>query len=105
MRKLITALLAAVMIVSMFVIGVSAEPVVINNAEDWANMAADGDYKLGADITVDAIYASKFTGTIDGNGKTITTSVTLFNEFEGSISNLTIAGDINVNDAGVRGAA
>ncbi|MBO7359663.1 MAG: hypothetical protein J6V48_00910 [Clostridia bacterium] len=105
MRKLITALLAAVMIVSMFVIGVSAEPVVINNAEDWANMAADGDYKLGADITVDAIYANKFTGTIDGNGKTITTSVTLFNEFEGSISNLTIAGDINVNDAGVRGAA
>jgi len=106
MRKVLTSLLAAVMILSMFVIGASAdEPVVISTPEEWAGMAADGNYKLGADITINAMYANKFTGTIDGNGKTITTSVTLFNEFDGSLSNLTIAGDINVNDADVRGAA
>ena len=73
-----------------------AAPVEIATAGDFAAMAADGNYILTADITVAATYKTKFTGTFDGNGKTITTSVVLFDTLEGAtIKNLTIAGEIN----------
>lgn len=76
-----------------------AAPVEIATAEDFAAMKADGNYILTADITVAATYASAFTGTFDGNGKTITTSVVLFKTLTGAtIKNLTVAGEVTVKD-------
>ena len=44
----------------------------IGTAEKFDEMQPDGTYRLTADITVTKPYANEFTGTFDGNGKTIT---------------------------------
>ena len=106
MRKLLAIILCAVMTLSLVVVGASAaDPEVITTAEQFAAMTADGNYKLGADIAIAATYADTFTGTLDGDGHTITATATLFDTFAGTVKNLKIEGDINVNDGGVRGAA
>ena len=106
MRKLLAIILGAVMMLSLVIVGASAaDPEVITTAEQFAAMAADGNYKLGADIAVAATYTDTFTGTFDGDGHTITATATLFDTVAGTVKNLKIAGDINVNDGGVRGAA
>ena len=51
---------------------ITASPIAIDSAEDFLAMEADGFYKLTADITLSASYAETFTGTLDGNGYTIT---------------------------------
>ena len=97
MRKLLAILLGAVMVLSLAVVGVSAaEPEVITTAEQFAGMTADGSYKLGADITISASYANAFTGTFDGDGKTITLDgVPAFKKLTGAtVSNLTLAGNV-----------
>ena len=66
----------------------------INSAADFAAMDPDGTYYLASDITISKTYANDFTGTLDGNGKTITTSVPVFNQLNGTVKNLTIAGNI-----------
>ena len=97
MRKTLSLILGIVMIVSMFSVGVfAAEGTAINNAEEFKNMAADGNYYLAADITVDETYEPDFTGTLDGNGKTITVSAPLFKQMNGTIKNLTVAGNIDI---------
>lgn len=69
----------------------------ITSADDFAAMDADGKYYLAKDITVSATYTTNFIGTFDGNGKTITTTVApLFSEFNGTLKNLTVAGDVTI---------
>lgn len=91
--RLLAMVISLMMIVATFPMGmitVSAEPTAtvnpqgqaINSAEEFATMAADGTYYLAADITLTATYAAAFTGIFDGNGKTITTSVPVFNRLE-----------------------
>ena len=117
MKKALVILLALTMVMSMMAIapiGVAAEDEVaigsvaadykpegtaIKTAEEFAAMDPAGTYYLANDITVDATYASDFTGTFDGNGKTITTSVPLFVALDGNVKNLTIAGNIIVTVA------
>ena len=100
MRKLIAIILCAVMTLSVAVVGVSAaDPEVITTAEQFAAMAADGNYKLGQDITIAASYANKFTGILDGDGKKITTSAPLFADLSGTVKNLTIEGAVDGTDA------
>ena len=114
MKRALLILLALTMIASMTAIaplGVAAEEeeldvgtvaadykpegTAINSAADFAAMTADGKYYLTADITIDATWKGSFTGTFDGNGKTITTTVApLFEEFNGTLLNLTTAGDV-----------
>ncbi len=98
MKKIISIILCAVMVLSMFgIISVSAAPTgtAINSEAEFAAMTADGVYYLNSDITVSASYAGEFKGTFDGNGKTITANnVPLFETFSGKVSNLTITGDI-----------
>ena len=103
MRKLLAIILAVVMMLSLAIVGVSAaEPEVITTAEQFAAMTADGNYKLGADITISASYG-EFKGTFDGDGKTITTTVPVFATLTGAtVKNLTIEG--NVSDKGHVGA-
>ncbi len=98
MKKTISIILCAVMILSMFgIMSVSAAPTgtAINSEADFAAMTADGTYYLNSDITISATYAGEFKGTLDGNGKTLTVNnVPLFATFSGIVTNLTIRGDI-----------
>lgn len=68
----------------------------IRTAEEFAAMSASGSYYLAADITLSASYASVFTGTLDGRGYTVTTSVPMFTDMSGTVKNLKVKGDINV---------
>ena len=116
MKKALVILLALTMVMSMMAIapiGASAEDelavgavaadykpegTAVNTAAEFAAMAADGKYYLAADITIDATYSVNFTGTLDGNGKTITTNVPVFAEFNGTLLNVTVKGYIETTD-------
>ena len=88
------------------------EGTAITNAAEFAAMAPDGKYYLASDITIDATWNggaelngtassnTAFTGTFDGNGKTITTTVPLFGLISGTVKNLTVAGDITSSTIG-----
>ncbi|MCQ2428226.1 MAG: hypothetical protein MJ137_07505 [Clostridia bacterium] len=99
MRKFISILLVALMVVSLAAVSVSAaDTVEVATAEQFASMPADGNVKLTADITIDASYAEAFTGTFDGNGHTVTVSAPMFSTLTGAtVSNLTINGKIAVS--------
>jgi len=58
-----------------------------------------GKYYLKNDITVSATIEVTFTGTIDGNGKTITVSAPVFTDFSGTLKNAVIAGAIDESGA------
>ena len=113
MKKALVILLALTMVMSMFaMVPASAadeelavgqvaadykpEGTAINNAAEFAAMDPAGTYYLAADITIDETYALDFTGTFDGNGKSITTSVPVFAEFDGVLKNLTTKGAVNI---------
>ena len=101
MRKILALVLSVMMLMTLccFALPVSAaEGTPINTAEEFAAMAADGTYYLNADITISASYATPFTGTLDGNGKTVTVSAPMFRELNGTVKNLTINGNITAND-------
>lgn len=109
MRKIISVALTVVMLLSLVVVGTVAAP----NAADIGKVAAGykpegtgiaslaeatdpaGKYYLTADIKIDATLPVTFTGTIDGNGHTLTVSVPVFEHFAGTIKNLTIAGSVD----------
>ncbi len=109
MKKIISLALCLTLIFSMVVIAASAAP----NAEEVGKVAAGyapagtgiasladatdlaGNYYLTADVTVAATIPGTFTGTIDGNGHTITVSAPLFAEFNGTIKNAILAGGVD----------
>ena len=100
--RLLAMIISFMMIVAAIPMGmvtVSAEPTAtvnpqgqaINSAEEFAAMTADGTYYLAADITLTATYAEAFKGTFDGNGKTITTNVPVFNRLDNAtVGNFTV---------------
>ena len=94
--KILAMTIAVVMIISMIPMGalaVSATPAgkAINSAADFADMSADGTYYLAADIELSETYATTFIGTFDGNGRTIKTSVPVFDRVEdATIGNFTV---------------
>lgn len=108
MKKITSVFLSALMILASFcaVIPASAAPsgTPINTAEDFKNMSADGTYYLNADITLAETYATTFTGTLDGNGHTVTVSVPMFKQMNGTVKNLITVGEIDVS-ATVTGAS
>ncbi len=72
----------------------AGEPIAINAAGDFYAMSLDGNYYLNADITLDATFTGTFTGKLDGKGHTITVSLPIFTELNGTVSDLTIKGNI-----------
>ena len=74
--------------------GYTPEGTAITSAAEFAAMTSDGNYYLANDITLTASYGGLFSGTLDGNGKTVTTTVALFKMFNGTVKNLTVEGDI-----------
>lgn len=75
----------------------------IRSAADFAAMSASGSYYLANDISISTTYANAFTGVLNGMGHTITASVPLFAEMNGTVKDLTVAGNITVSD-GYNGA-
>jgi len=101
MKKIISIALALTMIASLLAVGISAaytpEGIAITDAAGFAAMDPAGSYYLANDITIDATYAATFAGTLDGNGKTITTSVPVFAVLgSATVKNLKIAGEIAI---------
>ena len=80
--------------------------VAVTNEAEFLAMAADGNYYLANDITVTATWNAgaaadptpknntPFTGTFDGNGKTVTVSAPMFAYLNGTIKNFTVVGEV-----------
>ena len=80
----------------------------ITTAADFAAMDAAGTYYLASDITLTEMYSkANFTGTLDGNGKTITLSgiPTAIKEMKGAtVSNLNLVVDYTFTASAAGGA-
>lgn len=108
MKKILSLVLVLCMALSAFVLPAfaaegdttatlppaDADALPIATADDFLGMAATGNYKLTADITLTASYEGDFTGTFDGQGHTVTTSVPMFKDFGGTAKNFTVKGEI-----------
>lgn len=100
MKKAIALLLILATITSFGAVTAAAqesapEGTPITDAAGFSAMQAGHSYYLANDITIDSTYPDTFEGTLDGNGKTITTSAPLFTTVgNATIRNLTIAGRI-----------
>ena len=104
MKRFISIIVAIAMVATLFTIlpfsasadestEVKPEGTAVKTAEEFAAMTS-GIYYLDADITVSVTNAT-FSGTLNGNGHTITTSVPLFSILgDATVKNLTIAGDL-----------
>ena len=106
MKKALCLIMAIAMILSMSMISVYAEDILliapapapegtaITDAAGFAAMDPAGTYYLANNITISEPYAQAFTGTFDGNGKTVTISQPMFADFGGKIKNLTVEGSV-----------
>ena len=102
MKKSFILILAAIVLTAAMIIlpvAVSAkeeagDPVAVSDAAGFAAMASGGTYYLTADITVSETHLTAFSGTFDGKGHKITTSVTLFDTFEGTAKDFTLEGAV-----------
>ena len=101
MKKTLSVIMAICMILSICAFSVSAAPAgtAISSEAEFLAMDAAGTYYLANDITLNASYAAVFTGTLDGNGKTVTVSAPMFANFAGTAKNFTIAGAVTATDA------
>jgi len=102
-RRILSFVVAAILVASTLcvagLLNVFAEEIEIDTAEEFKAIT-DGNYKLTADIDltgVDFTTIASFSGTLDGNGKTVTTSKPLFGTLAGEVKNLTIAGEITTD--------
>lgn len=127
MKKIISSVLAFVMIAGIFALiplpavaadttqsttevgkveaGYTPVGTAITTAEGFAAMKASGNYYLDADITINASYASAFTGVFDGNGHTVTVSVPMFKKLNGTVKNLTVNGKVTATGGSEYAAA
>ncbi len=125
MKKTLSVILALCMLLGLCSFSVSAAEaavgsvaadykpaegaIAVTNEAEFLAMAADGNYYLANDITVTATWNAgapadpapkndtPFTGTFDGNGKTVTVSAPLFGYLTGTVKNLTVTGSVNGN--------
>ena len=102
MKKTLSIILAVVLAATMtLLIPLSAfakeegsDPKPVADAAAFAAMETGGSYYLTANITVSETHSAAFSGTFDGKGFKITTSVPLFDTFEGTAKNFTIEGAV-----------
>ena len=104
-KRVLSLLLVFVMVLGLLPSGVlAAEGVTeVSSQEDLAGMT-DGRYILTADIGLSEWTAIDFSGSLDGNGHTITLAgQPLFNELSGNVQNLCLSGEVTDED-GIVGA-
>ena len=102
MKKMVSILLSALMIaaaalafpLSSMAKDEESDPVGISDAAGFAAMETGGSYFLTQDITISATHVAAFSGTFDGKGHKITTSVALFDTFQGVAKDFTIEGAV-----------
>ena len=70
----------------------------VSSQGDFLAMKDDGNYYLANDISLSGGYPSQFFGTLDGNGRTVTTSTPMFNNLSGTVKILIIQGNISSSD-------
>ena len=115
MKKIIALILSAVMLLTLVpaviaapaveevgkvASGYTPEGVGIDSLDKITDPA--GKYYLTKDITVSETFKTEFTGTFDGNGKKITTTVALFEKVNNAtLKNFTVEGSISLTEAGV----
>ena len=82
MKKVLSAIMALLMILSICSFSISAAPegTAISTEAEFLAMDPAGTYYLANDITVTETYTTVFTGKFNGNGKTITAGTTLFDK-------------------------
>ena len=85
-----------ILAICSFSVSAAPEGTAITDEAGFLAMAADGTYYLANDITITKSYEATFTGTLDGNGKTVTVSAPMFVNFAGTAKNFTIAGAVTV---------
>ena len=90
--KLLALVLSLLMLFTMIPLSVSAEDkTILQVAQTDDNV----NYYLTGPVTVTATVTEEFTGTLNGNGYTVTTSVPLFKTVSGAtVENLTIDGEV-----------
>ena len=105
---IVAMMLASVLAIVPASAAETPEGTAINSAADFAAMDAAGTYYLAADITLTEMYSkANFTGTLDGNGKTITLSgiPTAIKEMKGAtVSNLKLVVDYTFASSAAGGA-
>lgn len=105
-KRVLSLLLVFVMVLGLLPTGVlAAEGVTeVSSQEELAGMTEGGSYILTADIGLSEWTAMDFSGTLDGNGHTITLAgQPLFNELSGNVQNLCLSGEVTDED-GIVGA-
>ena len=86
LKKLTSLSLAVCMILTAVIVALPITVSAATSVSSWDQItSATGDYVLTSNITVPAgaTFASTFTGTLDGNGYTITVADTMFAELGG----------------------
>lgn len=101
-KRVISLLLALVLALGLLPTAAwAAEVKEISTPEQFARMDADGNYILTQDITVKEPYANDFSGTFDGNGYTVTLSISSISYNTGLFSKIAASGTVkNVITAG-----
>ena len=115
MKKIIALILSAVMLLTLVpavmaapaadevgkvASGYTPEGTGIDSLDKITDPA--GKYYLTKDITVSETFKTEFTGTFDGNGKKITTTVALFEKVNNAtVKNFTVEGSVSLTEAGV----
>ncbi len=99
MKKMFICLLSIIMIISTLpFVAAAASGTPISTADEFMAMSPTGEYYLAADITLKSTYRKTFEGRLDGNGKTLTISAPIFEDFSGKVENLTIEGKVVATD-------
>jgi len=107
MKKIGALILVAVMLLAAFPVSVFAvDPVIaIDNAAEFAAMDPEKSYKLTTNISVGSewITIPEFSGTLDGNGYTITlpTNAPLFDKLTGTVKNVVFNGTVALDTSDV----
>ncbi|MBQ7364628.1 MAG: hypothetical protein IJW46_03425, partial [Clostridia bacterium] len=96
---LAATLLAAVVLTLSFAALASTAYTEIRTVQDLKSISSGGNYKLMNDLTLtEAVTLPAFSGKFDGNGKTVSgIRAPLFEEVSGTVSNLTLTGEIDIS--------
>ena len=99
MKKIFICLLSIIMLISTLpFVTAAASGTPISTADEFMAMSPTGEYYLAADITLKSTYRKTFEGKLDGNGKTLTISAPIFDDFSGKVEDLTIEGKVIATD-------
>lgn len=96
--KLLALVLSLLMLFTMIPLSVSAEGET-QTILDVATKDENGNYYLTGPVIVNTTYTTEFTGTFDGRGFTVTTSVPLFKSVNNAtIENFTVTAEKTINE-------